>query len=270
MGELSLEAVWARYQRAKARRRCLEGLWRDCYSYALPQRGAGLDPASRPGANPAERLFDSTALDAVDQLGASLLAELTPPGSQWFGLVPGREVGAPRARACWPKALERGYPHRAGTFRPFQLRGRDAPGAARPRDRRQCDAAVRGGPLGGVQRVPADGRADERDRLRGRPGRPDRRALPRAPPAPRRASRAVPPRAELPRVDRRDRPARARADGSRSWKRSCRATAASPMSRCWPRMPGGRCRWSPVTSPAHHSSAFAGSRERARSTGAHQ
>jgi hypothetical protein len=80
MGELSLEAVWSRYQRAKARRRCWEGLWRDCYTYALPQRGTGFDSAFRPGANPAERLFDGTALDAVDQLGASLLAELTPPG----------------------------------------------------------------------------------------------------------------------------------------------------------------------------------------------
>ena len=94
MAELSLEAVWARYQRAKARRRCWEGLWRDCYTYALPQRGTGFDPAFRPGANPAERLFDGTALDAVDQLGASLLAELTPPWSQWFGLVPGREIGS--------------------------------------------------------------------------------------------------------------------------------------------------------------------------------
>ena len=105
MGELSLEAVWARYQRAKLRRRAWEGLWRDCYSYALPQRGAGLDPASRPGANPAERLFDSTALDAVDQLGASLLAELTPPSSQWFGLVPGREVG-PLERGLLAEALD--------------------------------------------------------------------------------------------------------------------------------------------------------------------
>ncbi len=105
MGELSLEAVWARYRRAKLRRRAWEGLWRDCYTYALPQRGAGLDPASRPGGNPAERLFDSTALDAVDQLGASLLAELTPPGSQWFGLVPGRAVG-PLERGLVAEALD--------------------------------------------------------------------------------------------------------------------------------------------------------------------
>jgi hypothetical protein len=106
MGELSLEAVWARYRRAKARRRCWESLWRDCYTYALPQRGAGFDSALRPGANPAERLFDGTATDAVDQLGASLLAELTPPSSQWFGLVPGREV-SPLEQGLVAEALDR-------------------------------------------------------------------------------------------------------------------------------------------------------------------
>jgi Bacteriophage head to tail connecting protein len=94
MHELSLDAVWSRYQQARKRRRCWEGLWRDCYTYALPQRGAGFGQEFAPGRNPAERLFDSTAMDAVEQLAASLLAELTPPWSQWFGLVPGRNIGA--------------------------------------------------------------------------------------------------------------------------------------------------------------------------------
>ena len=106
MAELSLEAVWARYRRAKARRHCWESLWRDCYTYAMPQRGAGFDSAVRPGANPAERLFDGTALDAVDQLAASLLAELTPPSSQWFGLIPGRDVSS-LERGLLAEALDR-------------------------------------------------------------------------------------------------------------------------------------------------------------------
>lgn len=93
MGELSLEAVWSRYQRAKNRRLRWESLWRDCYTYVLPQRGAGFGAEFAPGRNHAERTFDGTASDAVDQLAASLLAELTPPWSQWFGLVPGRQVG---------------------------------------------------------------------------------------------------------------------------------------------------------------------------------
>lgn len=93
MGDLSLEAVWSRYQRAKKRRRCWESLWRECYTYAQPQRGAGLGAEFAPGRNHAERLFDGTAPDAVEQLAASLLAELCPPWSAWFGLIPGRDLG---------------------------------------------------------------------------------------------------------------------------------------------------------------------------------
>jgi hypothetical protein len=106
MGELSLDAVWSRYQRAKQRRRCWENLWRECYTFALPQRGSGFGSEFRPGANPVERLFDGTALDGVEQLGASLLAELTPPWSQWFGLVPGRDIG-PAERSAVAEALDR-------------------------------------------------------------------------------------------------------------------------------------------------------------------
>jgi hypothetical protein len=106
MGDLSLEAVWSRYQRAKERRRSWESLWRECYIYALPQRGAGFGSEFRPGANPVERLFDGTALDGVDQLAASLLAELTPPWSQWFGLIPGRDVG-PLERGAVAEVLDR-------------------------------------------------------------------------------------------------------------------------------------------------------------------
>ena len=106
MGDLSLDAVWSRYQRAKQRRRCWESLWRECYTYALPQRGAGFGSEFRPGANPVERLFDGTALDGVEQLGASLLAELTPPWSQWFGLMPGPRR-RPLERGAVAEALDR-------------------------------------------------------------------------------------------------------------------------------------------------------------------
>jgi hypothetical protein len=106
MEDLSLEAVWSRWQQARKRRRCWESLWRECYGYALPQRGAGFASDMAPGRNPAERLFDGTALDAVDQLAASLLAELTPPWSQWFGLIPGRDVG-PLERGLLAENLDR-------------------------------------------------------------------------------------------------------------------------------------------------------------------
>lgn len=92
MTDTSLPVVFRRFAEARQRRLAWEQLWRDCYSYALPMRGHGLSTASSAGTNHAERLFDGTAPDAVEQLAASLLAELTPPWSRWFGLVPGHDV----------------------------------------------------------------------------------------------------------------------------------------------------------------------------------
>ena len=94
MGELSVEAVLSRYRAAQSRRKPWESLWQDCYTYALPQRGSGFGSQFDPARRHAERLFDGTATDAVEQLAASLLSQLTPPWSQWFGLVPGYDVGA--------------------------------------------------------------------------------------------------------------------------------------------------------------------------------
>lgn len=88
----SLPAVFRRFASARERRSAWEELWRDCYAYALPMRGHGLSQAAFAGSNHAERLFDGTAPDAVEQLAASLLAELTPPWSRWFGLKPGHDV----------------------------------------------------------------------------------------------------------------------------------------------------------------------------------
>ena len=94
MGELSVEAVLSRYRAAQSRRKPWESLWQDCYTYALPQRGSGFGSQFDPARRHAERLFDGTATDAVEQLAASLLSQLTPPWSQWFGLVPGHDVNA--------------------------------------------------------------------------------------------------------------------------------------------------------------------------------
>jgi hypothetical protein len=75
-----------RFRKAKQRRAVWESHWQECYDFALPLRDAILT-ASVPGEKKADRLFDGTAPDAVDQLAASLLSELTPPWAQWFGLT---------------------------------------------------------------------------------------------------------------------------------------------------------------------------------------
>ncbi len=73
------EDILARHARAAERRRPLEATWQACYDHALPP----------PGAAP---LFDATAADAAEALAASLLAELAPPWSRWFGLAPTRAL----------------------------------------------------------------------------------------------------------------------------------------------------------------------------------
>jgi hypothetical protein len=93
--------VLRRYEAAKRERAAWESLWQDCYDYALPLRSSVSGGVRR-----GESLYDATALDAVDQLAASLLGYLTPPWSRWFGLRPGPEVSPDAAEKLAP-ALEK-------------------------------------------------------------------------------------------------------------------------------------------------------------------
>ncbi len=74
------DALLARFQRAMARRSAHLADWDDAYRHVLP------------AANESATLFDATAADAAEQLAASLLAELTPPWSRWFGLAPAKAL----------------------------------------------------------------------------------------------------------------------------------------------------------------------------------
>ncbi|OHC82893.1 MAG: phage tail protein [Rhodospirillales bacterium RIFCSPLOWO2_12_FULL_67_15] len=97
--------ILARHRKARDKRAEWESIWRECYDYALPSRAGALAPVGGGAAKP-ERLFDGTAPDAVDQLAASLLSQLTPPWARWFGLAPGSDA-APEARAVLAPELER-------------------------------------------------------------------------------------------------------------------------------------------------------------------
>lgn len=99
------KALLKRYRKAKDRRAVWESHWQECYDFALPLRDGILRNAT-PGEKKSDRLFDGTAPDAVDQLAASLLAQLTPPWAQWFGLTAGSEL-LPEERQAVAPALER-------------------------------------------------------------------------------------------------------------------------------------------------------------------
>lgn len=90
-----------RYEQAKDRRSNWETTWQDCYDHALPQRGE-FTRIGQTGKIRTDRIYDGTALDAVDQLGASLLGHLTPPWTQWFGFKPGPDLTPSEAQALAP------------------------------------------------------------------------------------------------------------------------------------------------------------------------
>lgn len=91
MPTLTPEEVARRYRLAKERRVPWESHWRECYDYALPQRDGALGGGIT-GGKKTDKLFDGTAPDAVEQLAASLLAQLTPPWARWFGLSAGHDA----------------------------------------------------------------------------------------------------------------------------------------------------------------------------------
>ncbi len=99
------EAVMRRFRTAEARRDAWTSLWREVYEYALPQHD-GFSGGFTSGRNRMDRLYDATAMDAVEQLAASLMANLTPPWTQWFGLKPGPDL-SPQEAANLAPALEK-------------------------------------------------------------------------------------------------------------------------------------------------------------------
>lgn len=101
----SPDRLLKRWRRAKERRAPWESHWQECYDFALPHRDGPL-ASGRPGEKRTDRLFDGTAPDAVDQLAASLLAQLTPPWARWFGFAPGPEATS-EDRALLAPVLER-------------------------------------------------------------------------------------------------------------------------------------------------------------------
>lgn len=94
-----------RYRKAKEGRAQWEAHWRECYDYALPQRDGAVSPQTA-GAKKTDKLFDATAADAVDQLAAGMLSQLTPPWSRWFALAAGIDA-APEDREALSAELER-------------------------------------------------------------------------------------------------------------------------------------------------------------------
>ncbi|MCB2055469.1 MAG: head-tail connector protein [Geminicoccaceae bacterium] len=92
MAEDQLQPVRRAYALARDRRAPWESIWSECFAHAQPSRAHGLASGRAAIGDQTRDLYDGTAVDGVEQLAASLLAELTPPWSRWFGLAPGDDV----------------------------------------------------------------------------------------------------------------------------------------------------------------------------------
>ncbi len=96
-----VSALMKRFEKAKERRQHWEQHWQEAYEYTLPSRGDFFSHDA-PGGKRTEKIYDATAMDATDQLAASLLGNLTPPWSQWFGFKPGPDLTVEQAEALAP------------------------------------------------------------------------------------------------------------------------------------------------------------------------
>lgn len=96
-----LETILHRFKSAQKRRASWEGIWEECYDFALPQRG-GFTSQPQAGARKTDDIYDATAMDAADQLASSMLGNLTPTWSQWFGLKPGPDLSSQEAEKLAP------------------------------------------------------------------------------------------------------------------------------------------------------------------------
>lgn len=92
-GGIAIADLRTRFRAAMGQKRGWMRHWQECYEFALPQRnGASEQPVASGGEKKFDRVFDATAPDAVEQLAASLMAEITPPGGGWFAFEPGGNV----------------------------------------------------------------------------------------------------------------------------------------------------------------------------------
>ncbi|WP_435404244.1 portal protein [Klebsiella quasipneumoniae] len=73
----------------KANRQVHESVWRECYDYTYPLRGAGLSETvldAQSAKSKVAKLLDGTATDSARMLASALMSGMTPANAQWLNL----------------------------------------------------------------------------------------------------------------------------------------------------------------------------------------
>ncbi|MDY7622539.1 portal protein [Raoultella planticola] len=88
MEELAIRLI-KRVDSLKAARQVHESVWRECYDYTYPLRGAGLSETvldAQSAKSKVAKLLDGTATDSARMLASALMSGMTPANAQWLNL----------------------------------------------------------------------------------------------------------------------------------------------------------------------------------------
>ncbi len=87
---LNYEKMMRRIEAAKGNKLLWDTRLKECYQYFLPERETFDDHA--PGAQKNERVFESTAIEALSDYASRMESQLVPPGREWMTLEAGSEI----------------------------------------------------------------------------------------------------------------------------------------------------------------------------------
>lgn len=84
------ESMMRRIEAARGNKELWRSMHEECYDYFLPQKN--LYDEKAPGQQKDEKVFDSTAQDALADYASRMEAQLVPPGREWMKLEAGSDV----------------------------------------------------------------------------------------------------------------------------------------------------------------------------------
>ena len=96
----SVEQIMKRHDAAQRRKDNWRQIYEDCYEFGLPQRNlydGYYEGGGSPGQNKMARVFDSTAINAVQRFANRIQSGLFPPYANWCRLEPGADIPQDRS-----------------------------------------------------------------------------------------------------------------------------------------------------------------------------